>query len=221
METSFIPAEKTAILPMPSPASYSVKPDDEDREVNPTISAEDAFLAELLGREPTPIELDEYYWEDLVEENKKTVTLPKIANAALMIITEPPVLVGRFTIGLFRALLPKGYSRGEDFEQPTRARRKQSKTRLSDMMISMVAGVMIAVCFVFPALRYVVNEIFVTVAESKVRKLGENVSLTHEETEETFLPLVTEHFLFPRYDGTNSTGDSLESGDAYREESPQ
>jgi hypothetical protein len=181
-------------------ASYSIGLD-EDLAIGPTLSAEDRYLAELLGRIPTAVELDEFYWEEVDEKEapKLSSAVSKFYKAAL-VITEPPVLIGRAAINFFYALWPRGFSRGEDFKE-TRLRRKNNKSYLSDMMISTIAGVLIAVCFIFPALRYVVHEIYTTVAESRVRKLGENVVLTPQETGEVIIPVIEglEHVFYPKY----------------------
>ncbi|MBR4752223.1 MAG: hypothetical protein IK077_10730 [Thermoguttaceae bacterium] len=188
--------------------SYSVKLDDEDQEVGPTLSAEESYLAELLGHIPTTVELDEFYWEEVDErEKQERSSFGSAFFKALTFVTEPPVLVGRFTINAFRACTPRGFSRGEDYKQ-TKNNKGNDKSYVSDMMVSTIAGVLIAVCFVFPGLRYLVNELYMTVAESRVRKIGENVVLTQHETEEALIP-VTEglhHVFYPQYSPDQSSG---------------
>lgn len=197
-----------AVLSRGIGVSYSVELGEEDREVGPTLSAEETYLAELLGHVPTTLELDEFYWEEIDEEEKpERSSLVGFFNKALTLITEPPVLVGRFTINAFRVCIPRGFSRGEDYKQ-TKKHVENSKSYVSDMMLSTVAGVLIAVCFVFPGLRYLVHELYVTVAESRVRKIGENVVMTQHETEEALIP-VTEglhHVFYPKYVPDQSNG---------------
>lgn len=181
--------------------SLSVESDAADLDVGPSLSAEERFLSELLGRDPTPLELEEYYWEEVDEtqESQSSGIVSKSLNGLFMAITAPPVWVGRCTIGVFKACFPYGLSAVEDRKSTNR--RTESKSRVSDMMISTVAGVLIAVCFVFPGLRYVVQELFTIVVQSKVRKISENVSLNPEESylEETILPVISEHILYPHY----------------------
>ena len=198
-----------AVLSSGAGVSYSVELAEEDREVGPTLSAEEQYLAELLGHIPTTIELDEFYWEDIDEQEKpERSSLGGFFDKALRIVTEPPVLVGRLTINAFRVCMPRGFSRGEDYKQ-TKQHGENNKSYVSDMMLSTVAGVLIAVCFVFPGLRYLVHELYVTVAESRVRKIGENVVMTQHETEEALIP-VTEglhHVFYPKYVPDQSNGD--------------
>lgn len=200
--------EKTSVIPIQKEfikgeveRSYSVELSEEDREIGPTLSAEEAFLAELLGRDPTPLELDEYYWEEVddTQNVEKASLVSKSLYNLLMLITAPPVWIGRCTIGTLKVCFPYGLSSIEDRRSTNR--RNESKSRVSDMMISTIAGVLIAVCFVFPGLKYVVREVFAIVVQSKVRKIGENVSLTPEETylEETLVPIISEHILYPHY----------------------
>lgn len=202
-------SETASLVSRHSDLNYSVEPDEEDREFGPTLKTEEQFLAELLGRTPTAIELDEYYWEDVddsLESGSERNVVSKFLYNVVMVATAPPVWVGRVTIDAFCTCLPRRSFSGEDSKT---TRRRENKSRLSDMMISTVAGVMIAVCFVFPALRYVVREIYTTVAASKVRKISENVSLSPQETavEESLLPVLSKHILYPRYnpDGAHTT----------------
>ncbi|MBQ9874609.1 MAG: hypothetical protein IJM30_09100 [Thermoguttaceae bacterium] len=205
--------ESFGISTRPASVGYSVEPDEEDREFGPTLSAENRYLAELLGRELTPFDLDEFYWEDLDEEEKRPPSaISKFLYGAMLVATEPPVLVGRATIGLFRSVFPNGLYRAEDVERATK-KRKQGGGRVSDMMISMVAGVLIAISFVFPAIKYVANEIYTTVAESRVRKLGGSVSLSPREVEEAMTPMYEglDRVFHPEYDpsqlGVGSSGE--------------
>ena len=180
--------------------SFAVEPSEDERELGPTLLTEDLYLAELLGREPTPIELDEYYWEEVRDEKaERSGLMSKILYNAMLAATTPPVLVGRATIGVFRAFLPSGFSRGEDFRQSSKKSRNSNNGRVSDMMISMIAGLLIAVIFVFPAIRYVTREVYMTVRESRVRKI--NMPATSHEVEEAVRPVIEglDHVLYPNY----------------------
>ncbi|MBR6387244.1 MAG: hypothetical protein IKS14_03220, partial [Thermoguttaceae bacterium] len=137
----FPAAAPSTIIPRRPVEIFSVEQDAEDREAGPTLSAEDRYLIELLGREPTAIERAEYYWEDATEEKNAAEPQSKagsVLNAFITAITEPPVLVGRATIRLARACFPRGVDQGADKPK----RQGAEKTRFSDMIISTVAGLL-------------------------------------------------------------------------------
>ena len=118
----FPAAAPSTIIPRRPVEIFSVEQDAEDREAGPTLSAEDRYLIELLGREPTAIERAEYYWEDATEEEIAAEPQSKagsVLNAFITAITEPPVLVGRATIRLARACFPRGVDRLKRPDSPT------------------------------------------------------------------------------------------------------
>ena len=185
----------------------SAKPDAEDEEalVGATVSAENLRLAELLGREPTVIDLEEYYWEDVDSpedaDDYATAREPGFFKKLFYLATSPPVLVGRATIRVFRAVFPRDLERNE----ASRETRRQSDARaggLSDMVISLVAGIVIAACVVFPLLRKVVREVYITIAESTVREYGERVTLPSNEALELDVTdmMLIDQILHPSYE---------------------
>ena len=195
----------STIIPRRPVEIFSVEQDAEDREVGPTLSAEDRYLIELLGREPTAIERAEYYWEDATEEEiaaKPQSKFNSALNAFITAITEPPVLVGRATIRLARACFPRGIEQGEGKPK----RQGSEKTRFSDMIISTVAGLLIAAVFIFPFIRSWTDSIYVMIVQHHVHKIGASVSSIQEETAAGLLPVMHD-VLFPHY----SEADVIES----------
>ncbi|MBQ9371626.1 MAG: hypothetical protein IJU03_05495 [Thermoguttaceae bacterium] len=214
--------QSARILPQRSGAYFAAELDAEDREaIGTTLSAEDKRLAELLGRELTAIDLDEYYWEEVddgsARSKAKASGLPAgILMKILYVITEPPVLVGRATISLLRSYFPQDLER-EEAARETRRRPedKEQVGRFSDAAISTIVGVLIAVCIVFPLLYRVVEEVYMTVATSVVRRYSQNVVTPQLESNLDVMPFITEQILYPHYDagevGTATTGAELES----------
>ena len=195
----------STIIPRRPVEIFSVEQDAEDREVGPTLSAEDRYLIELLGREPTAIERAEYYWEEATEEEiaaKPQSKFNSALNAFITAITEPPVLVGRATIRLARACFPRGIEHGEGKPK----RQGSEKTRFSDMIISTVAGLLIAAVFIFPFIRSWTDSIYVMIVQHHVHKIGASVSSIQEETAAGLLPVMHD-VLFPHY----SEADVIES----------
>ena len=219
-EAAAVFGQSAKILLQTSPAYYAVERDAEDDEENgPTLTAEDRLLAELLGHEPSAIERNEYYWE---EENARhnddaeNIKSHGLLTKAFLLVTAPPVWVGRLAIGAFHLFVPEDFERKEARSQTRRRSDKREPGRVVDVVVPMVAGIALAVGVVFPALKYVATEIFITVAESRVRKLSGNVTLSPEEAEFDVIPLISEQILFPRYeavefDGATRDPDSMEN----------
>ena len=201
----FPAAAPSTIIPRRPVEIFSVEQDAEDREAGPTLSAEDRYLIELLGREPTAIERAEYYWEDATEEEIAAEPQSKagsVLNAFITAITEPPVLVGRATIRLARACFPRGVDQGADKPK----RQGAEKTRFSDMIISTVAGLLIAAVFIFPFIRSWTDSIYMMVIQHHVHRIGANVTSIQQETAAGLLPVMHD-VLFPHY----SEADVIES----------
>ena len=204
-QSVFPAAAPSTIIPRRPVEIFSVEQDAEDREAGPTLSAEDRYLIELLGREPTAIERAEYYWEDATEEEIAAEPQSKagsVLNAFITAITEPPVLVGRATIRLARACFPRGVDQGADKPK----RQGAEKTRFSDMIISTVAGLLIAAVFIFPFIRSWTDSIYMMVIQHHVHRIGANVTSIQQETAAGLLPVMHD-VLFPHY----SEADVLES----------
>lgn len=189
-----------------SSVSCFVEPDERDNPIDLSLSAEELRLLDLLGREPTTIELDEYYWEDVVEASvdESDGICEKMLRKCFFTTALLPIIVGRVTIGLYHFWFPHGFFFRDEVK--AKSRRKNSGSRISDMMISMIVGILIGVGVFFPALKYVVREVFLTVAASKVRKISINrdISLSPQEMEATFTREIAEHMLFPEYNTDNS-----------------
>ena len=166
-----------------------------------TLSPAERRLAELLGRRPSKIELDEYYWEPIVEtseveyESEKRASLFKTAGRWA---TAPAIAVGRATLAICG--VERRSALGSDAFAATKPRRRRQTNQFSDMMISIVSGVLIAVVVVFPLMRLAVKEVFTTIAKSAVRKIGVNVAISENAPQSDLLPFISEQLVFPRYD---------------------
>ncbi len=170
--------------------------------VDQTLSFAERRLAELLGREPSKAELDEYYWEPVAETSQVEYNERKRASlfdAASRWATAPAIAVGRATLALCG--VGRRSALGSDAFAATKPRRRQPG-KVSDMMISIVSGVLIAVVVVFPLMRLAVKEVFTTIAASAVRKIGVNVAISETAPQSDLLPFISEQLVFPRYEST-------------------
>ena len=173
-----------------------------DEEDSPALSAEDQRLAELLGRLPNAFELSEYYWEPVSEseEDATSSSAPTILSRVFYAMSAPPVLVGRLAIRAFQKFFLFDVSRSDSLNGTRGSSEVKTQHKVIDVAVPMVAGIALAVCVVFPALKYVVEEIFTTVIESKVRKIDGNVTFSAVDSELDVIPLISEQILFPRYE---------------------
>lgn len=143
---------------------------------------------------------DEYYWETLPTEN--SLPRPKkfsaSAKTAAVVqgdgtegekksnLVDSVSLLGRTTIHCVDAAgdwLGVRYNENhppEEFPRPTVRRVRGGP---SDLLLSIIGGVLIATVVVFPLLRLAGYELFLVIAKSQVRKIGESVSETHIESE--------------------------------------
>ena len=175
------------------------------------LSPEERRLAELLGRRPSKVELDEYYWEPIVETSQVEYEPEKRASlfgAAGRLATAPAIAVGRATLAICG--VGRRSALGSDAFAATKPRRRRQPGKISDMMISIVSGVLIAVVVVFPLMRLAVKEVFTTIAKSAVRKIGVNVAISENAPQSDLLPFISEQLVFPRYDESTE----LQSPDA-------
>lgn len=177
-----------------------------DSESNYTLAPEDAYLAKLLGRQLTRWDHEEYYWEELPAEDRTfnssaAGTLPQgVVNVA----RKPIEWIGRATLRLFRPVTKAIRDDGDesfiaDEEMNKSAKKKPRGGGLSDFMISVVAGVLIATVIVFPVLKLVGREVIVTIAKSAVRKIGQKVTIQHGQDSSILLPFLSEQMLHPRH----------------------
>ncbi len=171
-----------------------------DRE--PTTN-EDRRLVELLGREPTPLEREEYYWETIDDESdddRRSTRRTPVLLTAVRVASEPAVAVGRATLAICRAGRRR-VLRSVDAIETTATRRRQPG-RVSDMMLSVVSGVLIAVFVVFPLIKASVRDLVGTIAGSAVRKLGGNVTVSENAPETDGLLFLTEPMTRPNYESS-------------------
>ena len=199
-----------------SPGVYlAVSGDVADEEENgPTLSAEDLRLAELLGHTPSAIERNEYYWEEEGSENAAINSVAKLSlpTRIFLIATAPPAFVGRVALRMFRGIESKSVEYSERGAGISRSHDGPEPGRLIDVTIPLIAGVALAVGVVFPLLKYVATEIFVTVAESKVRKLSGNLTVSPHDPELDVIPFISEQILFPHYEAVEF-GDEASRGE--------
>ena len=157
-------------------------------------------LAELLGRAPTKFELDEYYWEPIVETAQVEYQPSKrgsLFGAATRLTTEPAVAVGRATLAICGFSRPSAL--GSDAFAATKPRRRRQQGKVSDMMISSVFGFLIAVIVVWPLICLAANELFSTIVKSAARKIGVTVPVSENAPQSDILPLISEQLVFPDY----------------------
>ena len=174
---------------------------DED-ENGPTLSAEDLRLAELLGHAPSAIERNEYYWEEEDAEDSEFASGSDLSlpTKIFLIATAPPAYVGRVVLKMFRGLESKSVEYSERGAGVTRRHDGPGPKGGVDAAVPLIAGVALAVGVVFPMLKYVATEIIMTVAESKVRKLSGNLSVSPHDPEIDVIPFISEQILFPHYE---------------------
>ena len=195
-----------AIMPQELAMCLSVENQEDEEEQSAALSAEDQRLAELLGRRPSSFDHDEYYWEEVDEfapfyvEKKESNAFVRTIFGLVNVLVAPPIFVGRTTISICRTLLGSDLSRGQHNRGGSRVDDSQPVGRFSDMMISTAAGVLIAVCIVFPTLKLFVQEIVSVVTESKVRSIGESVPISPNNPETDILPFLSERMLYPHYE---------------------
>ena len=157
-------------------------------------------LAELLGRAPTKFELDEYYWEPIVETAQveyQPSNRGSLFGAATRLTTEPAVAVGRATLAICGFSRPSAL--GSDAFAATKPRRRRQQGKVSDMMISSVFGFLIAVIVVWPLICLAANELFSTIVKSAARKIGVTVPVSENAPQSDILPLISEQLVFPDY----------------------
>lgn len=205
------------IMPQSTNATISAAPEPDETDETPcNLTAEDLRLAELLGREPDPIELGEYYWEEEGTRQGSSFNAKSaptgLFGRLLYVVTAPPVWVGRKTIAAFAKAVPVDVARKDACNQTRRrAASRREPARFSDAVISVVAGIALAAGVVFPALKYVVRELFVTVATSKVRNISDNITFSQGATNADVLPFISEQILFPHYEAVEFDANGSES----------
>ncbi len=201
-EIAAIFGQNASILQRPGIYLAVAGADIDEEENGPTLSAEDLRLAELLGHAPSAIERNEYYWEDEDSEDAAFVSGTKLSlpTRLFLIATAPPACVGRVVLKMFRGLENKSVEYSERGAGVTRRHDGPEPGRLIDAAVPLIAGIALAVGVVFPMLKYVATEIFITVAESKVRKLSGNLTVSPHDPEIDVIPFISEQILFPHYE---------------------
>ncbi len=182
-------------------ATESVPTDAAPRQVEAARSLAERRLVELLGREPTQNEKEEYYWEPIDEDSSDETAPPKrrsTLGAPIRLATETTIAIGRTTLALCGIDRPTGL--GADAFAATKTRRKRQPGKISDTMISTVSGLLIAVVVVWPLIRLVARDVLSTIAMSAVRKIGVGVPVSENAPQSDVLPLISEHIVFPRYE---------------------
>ena len=225
-EIAAIFGQNASILQRPG-VYFAVAGTEVDEEENgPTLSAEDLRLAELLGHAPSAIERNEYYWEEEDSEDAEFIPNVKLSlpTRIFLVATAPPAYVGRVVLRMFRGLENKSVEYSERGAGVTRRHDGPEPSRLIDAAVPLIAGIALAVGVVFPMLKYVATEIFITVAESKVRKLGGNLNVSPHDPEIDVIPFISEQILFPHYEAVefgDEAGRNEMENDGYPVTSPE
>ncbi|MDO4587437.1 MAG: hypothetical protein Q4C95_09085 [Planctomycetia bacterium] len=162
-----------------------------------TDSIEDYYLSLVLGRAITPQDREEYYWEDYTE------TEPLAKKQSLTgYLTFPIEFIGCSALWITRVVknkLQNPSSQIDRKEEMNRPLVKKRHGKLSDMAISIAAGILIASVIVFPTLKLIGHEFMKVIVKSTVRKIGQNVILTSDQDSLDLIPLISDKFLFPQY----------------------
>lgn len=162
-----------------------------------TESMEDYYLSLVLGRAITPRDREEYYWEDYTE------TEPLAKKQSLTgYLAFPVEFIGYSALWITRAIknkLQNPSSQIDRKEEMNRPLIKKRHGKLSDMAISIAAGIMIASVVVFPTLKLIGHEFMKVIVKSTVRKIGQNVILTSDQDSLDLIPLISDKILFPQY----------------------
>lgn len=83
----------------------------------------------------------------------------------------------------------------EEMNRPISDVRRGKST---DMLISVIVGILIATTIVFPSLRFVGRELYVVIVKSTVRRIGQTVPINNEHNSSDLLPFISEQILFPQ-----------------------
>ena len=166
----------------------------------------------LVNGQIRPSAQDEYYWEILPPETpaekelhrkrklaaaRRTQEEPEEENRLVESVSE----IGRTTLSCIdsakswfgvpatRAILP------DEMNRPLRGKRRG---RPSDMLISIIAGILIATTVVFPTLRFACREFGIVITKTTVRKIGQKIPVSSGHQSADLLPFYTEQLLFPK-----------------------
>lgn len=165
----------------------------------------------LLNGQIRPEAQDEYYWEILppetVSEKKRRTRLE--SSAALVPseqeeenrLVESVSEIGRTTLHYIdsaRGWLGVKSPRTSPPEEMNRPIRGKRRGKPSDMLISIVAGILIATTVVFPTLKFVGREFVMVIAKTAVRKIGQKIQITSDHSSADLIPFYTEQILFPQ-----------------------
>lgn len=156
---------------------------------------------------------DEYYWEilppeteaekkqrldQLVKKNRLRSAQPTPSESPNR-FTDTVTRIGEMTLSSVRSATTWLGS-----EQKSRSSKKaagtpnQKRDRPTDLLISIVSGVLIAVIVVFPTLRFVGRELAIVIAKSTVRRIGQKVNVSANQSTMELLPLISEQILYPQ-----------------------
>ncbi len=149
---------------------------------------------------------DEYYWEILSpntpeelrtremarraykrqrQENPPVEKEPENREVSLLdaVFIEPVVNIGHMTIisaKRFQTLFQRGTSRMSAFPEELQPPISKKDGRPGDLVISIIAGILIAVVFIFPIIRLTTNKIYMSIRRSNVREIGQTVMVNNE-----------------------------------------
>ena len=165
----------------------------------------------LINGQIRPEAQDEYYWETLPPESasekkrrqrsKRSVELVEAKLEEENRLVESVSEIGRTTLQYIdsaRGWLGVKSSHAPVPEEMNRPIRGKRRGKPSDMLISIVAGILIATMVVFPTLKFVGREFVVVIAKTAVRKIGQKIQITSDHSSADLIPFYTEQILFPQ-----------------------
>lgn len=156
---------------------------------------------------------DEYYWEILPPETdaEKRRRLERLAKKNRSRSTQPAAetpnpftdtvtRIGEMTLSSVRSATSW---LGPEQKKPHSSKKggaasTQKRGRPTDLLISIVSGVLIAVIVVFPTLRFVGRELAIVIAKSTVRRIGQKVQVSADQSTMELFPLLSEQLLHPQ-----------------------
>lgn len=145
---------------------------------------------------------DEYYWELLAPEvepvvkphEQQALAAAPVEDESENVITQTVERIGSTTISEVRLI--SQWLGGRPIKAASKPRRqtktKESKWYPSDLLISVVGGVLIAVVVVLPILRFFGQELAIVIAKSTVRQIGQKVPVNADSSFLEHLPYLAE-----------------------------
>ncbi|MBQ3333183.1 MAG: hypothetical protein IJG83_07140, partial [Thermoguttaceae bacterium] len=148
---------------------------------------------------------DEYYWELLPEVEPSGTPQERLARTGTPeqterenVITQAVERIGSTAISEVRQLSEWLGVRPAKSALARPPRDKESWWHPSDLLISVVGGVLIAIVVVLPILRFFGRELAVVIAKSTVRQIGQKVPVNADSAFLEQLPYLSESLIHPQ-----------------------